>query len=239
MHICNDWCRPIDVHIQCLMLPYLVQWLLTFVGANKQQPMSSRRCAHVTTNACRPWTMSYDVGQCVYPINDVAKLKRTCHTWSLQALADVDAIGRPRFHMRTCYVRCMQSMADDSWLMFTYNVLMHACVRWCLLTLADIIFHIRICYAQCVQAMTLSSSFCWCAQVMTYVAQLMCTRHKWCLHALVDVILHWLVRVLHEWCCPVNAYTPHVKLARIGYFWCHWKTLFPTGSHDTSDACIK
>lgn len=83
----------------------------------------------------------------------------------------------------------------------------------------------------------LSSSFGRCALVTTYVTQPICTHHNWCLKALIDVILQWMKCVGHELCCPTDAYTPQVKLARLGSCWCHWKTLFPTCAHATSDAC--
>lgn len=47
------------------------------------------------------------------------------------------------------------------------------------------------------------------------------------------------MRVGHKWCFPTDVHTPHVKLARLGYCCCHWKTSFSTYEHATSNAFPK
>jgi len=56
-------CRTADAHTPRLMDVGLSRCCLPLADARRPQPMSSRRCAYATADACRPWMMLHAFGR--------------------------------------------------------------------------------------------------------------------------------------------------------------------------------
>lgn len=78
--------------------------------------------SHPTSNACRPWPMSFAFGQCSYAMNDVGQSMHTHNFWWCMPWMMSPNIGRCKYattdvtlSMRTCHNKLLQALDDIIW----------------------------------------------------------------------------------------------------------------------------